>query len=160
MGRRNYRHFFFFVTGCSILSVWIFAFSIVQLDLAMREGGDFVAVIGKYPASIALIVYAFFIGLSLSGLNFMHVVQIGKGYTTHENVGLKRSLMSLSKETNPFAQLQIRSQVNGEEKSRYSRGFNQNFRWMLFRPIWPPYVDWDHVEVSRMAARDEKVAQA
>ncbi len=90
------------MTGCSILSMWIFAFSIVQLDLAMKEGEDFVTVLGKYPASIALIVYAFFIGLSLSGLNFMHVVQIGKGYTTHENVSLEWTSMFLVEGTDVY----------------------------------------------------------
>ena len=44
---------------------------------------------------------------------------------------------------------QIRSSVNGETKSKYSRGVAENYRWMLFRPIWPPYVEWDHVELRQ-----------
>ena len=88
VGRRNYRHFFFFVGGCALLSIWIIAFSIVYLTIASAEsGGDFPALISKNPAPLILVVYGFFLGLSLSGLFFMHLQQIAHGYTTHESVG-------------------------------------------------------------------------
>lgn len=137
VGRRNYRHFFFFVGGCALLAAWIVAFSVVQLSLATDEArGDFVGVISKYPASIVMVVYGFFLGLSLCGLFFMHVSQIAKGFTTHES---------------------IRSTVNGQPKSRYDVGMSANFRWMLFRPVWPTYVDWELVEATQRAGKDSKV---
>lgn len=88
VGRRNYRHFFLFVMGCALLSIWAFCLSIVQLTHGTAEfNGDFVRAIAVYPASIVLVVYTLFMGLSLNGLFWMHVSQIWNGFTTHESVG-------------------------------------------------------------------------
>ncbi|KAI9031170.1 DHHC palmitoyltransferase-domain-containing protein [Hyaloraphidium curvatum] len=128
IGRRNYRHFFFFVVGCCGLAVYNITFSAVHLAIVTDEQNDFLKALAAAPASMALIVFCFFIGMSLCGLAFMHVSQIANGFTTHES---------------------LRSAFNGIKKSRFDRGLNENFRWMLFRPVWPTMIDWNTAKIER-----------
>ena len=58
--QRNYRWFLCFVFSTTLLCVWVFTLSLVQLlKYTDQSGRDFGHAIRKYPASLVCIIYSF-----------------------------------------------------------------------------------------------------
>jgi palmitoyltransferase ZDHHC9/14/18 len=58
--QRNYRWFLCFVFSTTLLCVWVFTLSLVQLLKYMDNSGrDFGHAIRKYPASLVCMIYSF-----------------------------------------------------------------------------------------------------
>lgn len=58
--QRNYRWFLCFVFSTTLLCVWVFTLSLVQLlKYTDQSGRDFGHAIRKYPASLVCMIYSF-----------------------------------------------------------------------------------------------------
>jgi DHHC palmitoyltransferase len=58
--QRNYRWFLCFVFSTTLLCVWVFTLSLVQLlKYTDNSGRDFGHAIRKYPASLVCMIYSF-----------------------------------------------------------------------------------------------------
>ena len=86
MGRRNYRTFFLFIVSTTVLCCWVVATCIVQLwKAAGEEDGDWASAIGRYPASLVLVIYCFAVVWFVGGLSCLHLWLIAKNMTTYEH---------------------------------------------------------------------------
>eukprot|EP00889_Picochlorum_renovo_P003703 jgi/Picre1/30733/NNA_006094.t1 len=119
IGRRNYRTFFLFISGSTILCMWVIIVSFLQLhDAADREhDGDWAGAIGAYPASIVVSVYAFLASWFVGGLTCFHSLLISRNTTTYEH---------------------FRSRFTGSNNP-YNVGFWRNWYEALFSPVPPRF---------------------
>lgn len=101
IGRRNYPHFFMFVSLTTILCFYIFAMCVLRVKKLME--GDPPHTVWKAfqrsPASAFLMVYAFLATWFVGGLTVFHLYLISTNQTTYENFRYR-----YDKKANPFNQ--------------------------------------------------------
>jgi DHHC palmitoyltransferase len=138
VGKRNYRTFFLFVTSTALLCCLVVATCVVQLwHFAKKEDHDWGSAIGRYPASLVLILYCFGMVWFVGGLSCFHVWLMGRNVTTYEHFRHRYSNTG-----NP-----------------YSLGMWKNFSQVLCTkvpPRWDPL--WEKQRVEDEAAAMAAVA--
>ncbi|KAK9767787.1 Eukaryotic peptide chain release factor GTP-binding subunit [Basidiobolus ranarum] len=107
VGRRNYRYFFTFILTSSILSLYVFGFSLGHLILywkiqtkASASGTySFQQVLGEHFVSLILAIFTFVFGFTITGMTGYHLFLISKNMTTHEQI---RSSINTQHTLHPF----------------------------------------------------------
>ncbi|KAK9717723.1 Eukaryotic peptide chain release factor GTP-binding subunit [Basidiobolus ranarum] len=131
VGRRNYRYFFTFILTTSLLSLYVFGFSLGHLILywkkKMRESTSgmysFQKILGEAPISLVLVIYAFIFGFALTALTIYHLCLISKNMTTHEQI---RSSVNIRHVPHPFN----------------LGNFVKNIIQFIARPRPASYIEW------------------
>ncbi|KAI9301046.1 DHHC palmitoyltransferase-domain-containing protein [Cunninghamella echinulata] len=88
IGRRNYRSFFTFIVTASILCIYVFSFSLVQLvSLYLNSGtNSFQAILSETPISLLLTILCFLLAIPVVSLTGYHCFLTMRGVTTHEQL--------------------------------------------------------------------------
>lgn len=82
IGVRNYRTFFMFVTTSTVLCIYVFTFSLLNL---LREPGPLWRAMSNDVSSVTLIVYCFISVWFVGGLSLFHSYLVSTNQTTYEN---------------------------------------------------------------------------
>ncbi|KAF1883267.1 hypothetical protein Lal_00030372 [Lupinus albus] len=82
IGARNYPFFILFISSSTLLCIYVFAFSWVNL---LREKGRLGSIMSHDIVSVALIVYCFIAIWFVGGLTVFHLYLISTNQTTYEN---------------------------------------------------------------------------
>ncbi|KAK4432019.1 putative protein S-acyltransferase 2 [Sesamum alatum] len=82
IGVRNYRTFFLFVSTSTILCIYVFTFSLLQI---INAAGPLWTVMSEDVLSVFLIVYCFIAVWFVGGLSVFHFYLICTNQTTYEN---------------------------------------------------------------------------
>ncbi|KAI4300952.1 hypothetical protein L6164_034277 [Bauhinia variegata] len=82
IGVRNYPFFILFITSSTLLCIYVFAFSWVNI---LREKGTLWYVMSRDLLSVVLIVYCFIVIWFVGGLTVFHFYLITTNQTTYEN---------------------------------------------------------------------------
>ncbi|KAK4763262.1 hypothetical protein SAY86_009030 [Trapa natans] len=86
IGKRNYRFFFMFISSTTLLCLYVFVFSIVNLSKIMSTHHcSLWKALSKSPASGILILYTFLVAWFVGGLTGFHLYLILTNQTTYEN---------------------------------------------------------------------------
>eukprot|EP00245_Coleochaete_scutata_P005786 TRINITY_DN19655_c0_g1_i1.p1 TRINITY_DN19655_c0_g1~~TRINITY_DN19655_c0_g1_i1.p1 ORF type:complete len:496 (-),score=59.04 TRINITY_DN19655_c0_g1_i1:839-2326(-) len=119
IGKRNYRYFFLFVLSTSILCIYVFVFSAINIRLIMRDLDlSFLRALAHHitgPVSVALMAYTFISVWFVGGLTVFHSYLMWTNQTTYENFRYK-----YDRRVNP-----------------YNRGGAKNIREIICSPIQP-----------------------
>ncbi|KAI3787084.1 hypothetical protein L1987_41284 [Smallanthus sonchifolius] len=123
IGVRNYRFFILFITSSTVLCVYVFAFSLIDI---IREKGSFLDSLSKDVVSVMLAAYCFISVWFVGGLSVFHFYLISTNQTTYENFRYR-----YEKKKNPF-----------------DEGFFKNFKDVLCSKLPPPidFREWVAVE--------------
>ncbi|GAM20467.1 hypothetical protein SAMD00019534_036410, partial [Acytostelium subglobosum LB1] len=90
VGKRNYRHFVYFVWSTVLLAVITMSTSLVTIIMLTNELHSFIQAVAHAPIALLLGGYAFFLFWTLIGLGGYHLHLICKNVTTKEDLkGLK-----------------------------------------------------------------------
>ncbi|KAF1858926.1 hypothetical protein Lal_00000746 [Lupinus albus] len=81
-GKRNYPFFIMFISSSTLLCIYVFAFSWVNL---LRQKGRLWSIMSHDIVSVALIVYCFIAVWFVGGLTVFHLYLISTNQTTYEN---------------------------------------------------------------------------
>ncbi|CAN6454698.1 unnamed protein product [Victoria cruziana] len=84
IGLRNYRFFFMFISSSTLMCIYVFAFSWVNILIQKSNGGLWKAMSQEVP-SLVLIVYCFIAVWFVGGLTIFHLYLISTNQTTYEN---------------------------------------------------------------------------
>ncbi|KAL3637079.1 putative protein S-acyltransferase 3 [Castilleja foliolosa] len=117
IGIRNYRTFILFVTTSTILCLYVFAFSLVNI---IREPGSVWRSMSNDVMSVILIVYCFVTVWFVGGLSVLHFYLMCTNQTTYENFRYR-----YDKKENP-----------------YNRGAFKNLKEILFSKHVPSLVNF------------------
>ncbi|KAK7286632.1 hypothetical protein RJT34_21769 [Clitoria ternatea] len=82
IGSRNYPFFILFISSSTVLCIYVFAFSWVNL---LRREGRLLAAMSHDVLSVTLIVYCFIAVWFVGGLTVFHLYLISTNQTTYEN---------------------------------------------------------------------------
>ncbi|XP_039063973.1 protein S-acyltransferase 8-like isoform X2 [Hibiscus syriacus] len=119
IGLRNYRSFFLFISSSTILCIFIFAMSALNIKFLTDDYGTVWKAIKESPLSLVLMVYCFIFLWFVGGLTCFHLYLIGTNQTTCET-------------------FRIRYQGQGLARPRvYDRGCFNNFRQVFCSKIKP-----------------------
>lgn len=117
IGSRNYLFFILFISSSTLLCVYVFAFSWVNL---LRQKGSLLSSMSHDVLSVALIVYCFIAVWFVGGLTVFHLYLISTNQTTYENFRYR-----YDKKENP-----------------YSKGIIENFKELSCSKIPSPLVNF------------------
>ncbi|KAM2124781.1 hypothetical protein ACFX1Q_015334 [Malus domestica] len=82
IGLRNYPFFILFISSSTLLCIYVFVFSWINL---VRESGNLWRVMARDIVSVVLIVYCFVAVWFVGGLTVFHIYLICTNQTTYEN---------------------------------------------------------------------------
>ncbi|XP_027205529.2 zinc finger DHHC-type containing 8 [Dermatophagoides pteronyssinus] len=121
IGRRNYRHFFFFLIFLTIHMITIFSWCLIFVINNRNNVNDTAVVV-----SITLIVIITIFFIPIVGLTGFHIVLVVRGRTTNEQVTRK-----FNRQINPF-----------------SNGFGYNFIFTVCGPRYPGLHTANHLKTT------------
>lgn len=123
IGVRNYRFFLLFVTSSTLLCVYVFTFSLIDI---IRQNGSLLKNLLNDAVSFSLLVYTFISVWFVGGLSIFHVYLISTNQTTYENFRYR-----YEKKKNPF-----------------NEGFLKNLKDVFCSKLPPPvdFREWVSVE--------------
>ncbi|KAL8493612.1 hypothetical protein ACS0TY_024698 [Phlomoides rotata] len=96
IGVRNYRTFYMFVSTSTVLCIYVFTFSLLNLT---KEPGSLWRAMSKDIISVTLIVYCFISVWFVGGLTAFHFFLISTNQTTYENFRYR-----YDRKENPYSQ--------------------------------------------------------
>ncbi|KAL8235132.1 hypothetical protein R6Q59_021232 [Mikania micrantha] len=117
IGLRNYRFFYMFISASTVLCVYVFTFSWVNLS---QQKVHILKAMSQDILSVFLIVYCFFAVWFVGGLTIFHFYLICSNQTTYENFRYR-----YSKKENP-----------------YHKGIKNNLKEVFFSKIPPSLNDF------------------
>ncbi|XP_052171818.1 probable protein S-acyltransferase 3 [Diospyros lotus] len=82
IGIRNYRFFILFISSSTMLCIYVFTFSLMNL---MQQTSGFWRTVSEDIVSVALVIYCFIAIWFVGGLTVFHFYLISKNQTTYEN---------------------------------------------------------------------------
>ncbi|KAJ9548042.1 hypothetical protein OSB04_020585 [Centaurea solstitialis] len=94
IGVRNYRFFILFITSSTVLCVYVFTFSLLDI---IRQGGSLWNSVSKDSVLVVLVAYCFVCVWFVGGLSIFHFYLISTNQTTYENFRNR-----YEKKKNPF----------------------------------------------------------
>ncbi|XP_019187731.1 PREDICTED: probable protein S-acyltransferase 1 isoform X2 [Ipomoea nil] len=94
IGVRNYRCFLFFITTATILCIYVFTFSLMNL---LHQRGSLLSRMSEDVVSAILVFYCFFAVWFVGGLSFFHFYLLSHNQTTYESFRYR-----YDKKENPF----------------------------------------------------------
>ncbi|CAH1799989.1 unnamed protein product, partial [Owenia fusiformis] len=104
VGKRNYRYFYLFILSLSILCIYIFACVITHLVLRAQPPNNFLIAMRESPASVIIIIVAFFSMWTVFGLCGYHSYLIAGANTTNEEIKGTFSSKRNHENFNPYSQ--------------------------------------------------------
>ncbi|MCO5580049.1 hypothetical protein L7F22_033915 [Adiantum nelumboides] len=122
IGRRNYRHFFWFLLTSTLLCLFIIAMCALHIKKLM-DGDPPLTVrraLQKSPASVAIMAYGSLATWFVGGLTAFHLYLISRNRTTYENIRYR----------------------NTQRGNLYNKGVLRNFQEVLCFPIPPSKVNF------------------
>ncbi|KAI9668326.1 MAG: Eukaryotic peptide chain release factor GTP-binding subunit [Trizodia sp. TS-e1964] len=127
VGRRNYRYFFTFVTGGTLLGLFLTGASLAHCLLYMRqEGLSFQETLGVLPVPFSMTIYGILATPYPAALTLYHLFLMGRGETTREYLNSHKFLKK-------------------DRHRPFTRGsFFQNLSIVFFRPRPPTYLHFKH----------------
>ncbi|KAG6430953.1 hypothetical protein SASPL_109027 [Salvia splendens] len=138
IGVRNYRTFFCFVTTSTVLCIYVFTFSLLNL---LEKPGPLWRNMSDDTVSVSLIVYCFISVWFVGGLSVFHSYLVSTNQTTYENFRYR-----YDRKENP-----------------YNRGIGQNIKEIFFsKPVvtrinfreWVNEADFHVQSISRKFSAD------
>ncbi|KAJ7972042.1 S-acyltransferase [Quillaja saponaria] len=117
IGVRNYPFFILFISSSTLLCIYVFAFSWVNV---LQQKGNLGSILSRDVVSVALIVYCFIAVWFVGGLTVFHLYLISTNQTTYENFRYR-----YDKKENPYA-----------------RGIMGNFKELSFSKIPPSLINF------------------
>ncbi|KAH6772220.1 DHHC-type zinc finger family protein [Perilla frutescens var. hirtella] len=117
IGIRNYRYFYMFVTTSTILCLFVFVVSWINI---VRAKGHLLQAMSHDALSVFLIIYCFIAVWFVGGLTVFHFYLISTNQTTYENFRYR-----YDKKENP-----------------YNKGLIKNFQEIFFSRIPPSMLDF------------------
>lgn len=117
IGLRNYPFFICFISSSTLLCIYVFVFSWVNV---LRQEGSLWSVMAHDVVSVVLIIYCFIAVWFVGGLTVFHLYLIGSNQTTYENFRYR-----YDKRKNPFR-----------------KGVVSNFKEVFFSTIPPTMINF------------------
>ncbi|KAF7819187.1 histone-lysine N-methyltransferase, H3 lysine-9 specific SUVH1-like [Senna tora] len=124
---RNYPFFILFISSSTLLCIYVFAFSWVNL---LRQEGKLWSIMAHDAISVILIVYCFIVIWFVGGLTVFHLYLISTNQTTYENFryrydkkenpyrkGVLRNFLELSCSKIPPSSINFRAWVTEEDET-------------------------------------------
>ncbi|KAL8037098.1 hypothetical protein ABFX02_11G017300 [Erythranthe guttata] len=138
IGIRNYRYFYMFITTSTVLCVYVFVVSWINL---VQTKGKATRAMSRDILSDFLIVYCFIVVWFIGGLTVFHFYLISTNQTTYENFRYR-----YDRKSNP-----------------YNKGIIENFREVFFSKIPPSMHDFrafvKEDDIMAIEATDDDVAK-
>lgn len=129
IGLRNYPFFICFISSSTVLCIYVFVFSWINV---LRQEGSLWSVMAHDIVSVVLIIYCFIAVWFVGGLTVFHLYLIGSNQTTYENFRYR-----YDKRKNPFR-----------------KGVMSNFKEVFFSTI-PPST----IKFREWVAEDDETAR-
>ncbi|CAL0322881.1 unnamed protein product [Lupinus luteus] len=130
IGARNYPFFVLFVSSSTLLCIYVFAFSWVNL---LRHEGRLWSIMSHDIVSVVLIVYCFIAVWFVGGLTVFHLYLISTNQTTYENFRYR-----YDKKENP-----------------YTKGITANFKELSCSKIPSPSINFRSLVTEEDDVQDE-----
>lgn len=136
IGIRNYRFFILFISSSTMLCIYVFTFSLMNL---MQQTSGFWRTISEDIVSVALVIYCFIAIWFVGGLTVFHFYLISKNQTTYENFRYR-----YDKKENP-----------------YNKGIMKNLKEFFFSKTpsseinFREWVVEDDTEMDEMISKDD-----
>ncbi|KAJ3178275.1 hypothetical protein HDU85_005272 [Gaertneriomyces sp. JEL0708] len=142
VGKRNYRYFYTFICACSILSIYIFAFSLIGLlRISRATNRGFGHAITQRPVNFALMLYSVLIGWSVVGMSCYHCWITCEGITTHEQLKQRFNSEQIRRVNSLRRGDDTHGTIGPQSAYPFSRGSGiSNMCWILCRHQPPSYM--------------------